>query len=912
MNYSTENNKKRKKTYKNNAVRVKNKIAVFAFRTFMVALLVGGFALAGTLAGAYIGILESAPNLGAVQELSLDYTSVLYDANGDELDRLDGGENREYATSEQIPQHVKDAFVSIEDERFYEHDGVDYKGFVRATVENISAMGDENSTLQGASTITQQLIKNKIGLKRNSIVTKLQEQHLAIKYEKDLIAQFGNNREKAKDYILELYLNIIGLGDGQNGVQAAAQHYFGKDISEVTLEEACIIAAITQNPTYNNPFRDPVKNSKRAQTALDKMLELGFITQAEYDAADLNIAYETVKNTKAAISEQPSFHSYYVDQVIEDVIKDLRTKNNWTRVEASNYVYRSGLQIYTNYDPKIQAIVDAAYMDDKWFPGGIFEVEILYTLSTRNELTNKVTHHPRQRVVVKSFDAVEAEVEKLRDKLLGPDDIIDGELIHATPQPQGAFAIIDQYTGKVAALSGGRGEKLTDRAFNRATAAERHPGSVFKVLASYVPALDMGLITPATVIDDVPYTYAAYDNYAPKNWWGSSYRGLSTVRNGIRNSMNGITVKNMYDTGVENCFNYLLNFGFSTLSPSDATLSTSLGGLTTGVTVLETAAAYAAIANGGLYIKPTLYSQVLDHDGNIILDNTPETRQVIKRTTAYLTTHMMMDVITSGTGTQARFQNVKMPIAGKTGTSTATKDLTFAGYTPYYTAAVWLGFDMPKEMNNPGNKHLEIWRHIMEEVHKDLAYREFERPTGITSATVCNVSGLLAVNGLCTHDPRGSRTRTELFAAGTEPTQPCDVHQEYEICTLSNKVAGPYCQEEFVEKRIGIVRKEPFTGTAAVEDAMYEVPKAILEGGLCDRHLTTPTIVTPEIPETSPTPGIVIPIIPTNPPDYHPTEAPTDPPMMETPPPDPTPTPGRWPTTPDPYATAEPLGPLMD
>jgi len=886
LNYSSENNRKRKQKQKIKAKRVTNKIGIYVFRTFIALILVGCFALSGTLVGAYMGILENAPKLGDVSDISLDYTTVIYDKYGNEMDRLDSGENREYATSDKIPQHVKDAFVSIEDERFYTHDGVDYQGFVRAIFENIKSIGDEDATTQGASTITQQLIKNKLQLKRNTIITKLQEQYLAIEYEKQLTETYDGDKMKAKDYILELYLNIITLGDGQYGVQAAALHYFGKDISEVTLEEACVIAAITQNPSHNNPFRDPVKNSKRAQTALDKMLELGFITQAEFDKADLNKAYETVKNAKQTNEESPSYHNYYVDQVISDAITMLSKEKNMSRTEASNYLYRAGLHIYTNYDPAIQAIVDEAYMSDQWFPANEFEVEVSYTLSTRNVLTDKVTHHPKEVRNVPTFDDVDACIESFKDKLLGPDDVIEGELVYAVPQPQGAIVIMDQYTGKVVALAGGRGEKLTGRGFNRATAAERHPGSVFKVLASYVPALDMGLITPGTVLDDVPYIYPDYANYEASNWYYTpAYRGLNTVRNGIRNSMNVITVKNMYDTGVEACFNYLLNFGFTTLEARDVTLSTALGGVTYGVTQLETAAAYAAIANGGTYIQPTLISKILDHGTNLLLEVVPETHQVIRKTTAYLATDMMKDVITSGTGGRAAFKNIRMPIAGKTGTSSDSKDLTFAGYTPYYTAAVWLGFDTPKYMRNIepySNMHLQIWSHIMEQIHQDLPYIDFERPAGITTAKICTVSGQLFVEGLCDHDPRGSTARTEIFAVGTTPTEPCSLHQKYTICVDSGKMPGAHCPANHVETRVGFVRPVAYEGDKVIQDQPYEIPKALLGSEICDIHMP---IIDPHVTipgdSANPTPT----------PTPHPTEQPqstphpsdganaTDPPM---------------------------------
>ena len=871
MDYSKDNNKRRKRRAKIKAQRVTNKVAVIAFRAFITIVIVAAFAVAGGLVGAYMGILENAPKLETVgvSDLNLNYTTVIYDGNGTEFDRLDSGENREYVTSSQIPDVVKHAFVAIEDERFYEHDGVDYRGFARAMVENVkNILEDSDAPTQGASTITQQLIKNKLNLTRNTPTTKLQEQYLAIKYEEDLAEAFGGEenggKAKAKDYILELYLNIISLGERQYGVQSAALLYFGKDIADVTLEEACIISAITQNPSANSPFRYPEKNRKRAQTALDYMLRLEFITQAQYDAADFDAAYAAVQSTKQTIAEQPSFHSYYVDQVIEDVINDLAAARGWSTKEASKYVYNAGLQIFTNLDQKIQAIVDEAYTSDDWFPADIFQVELRYTISTRNTLTNKVTHHPEVRKDIPSFEAVEAMVEELRDKYLGPDDIIDGESIYATPQPQGSFVIMDQFTGKVVAISGGRGEKLTDRSWNRATKSERQPGSVFKVLASYAPALDMGLITPGTVIDDVPYIYPDYQDYAPNNWYNYEafpYRGLNTVRNGIRNSMNVITVKNMYDTGVANIYNYLLNFGFTTLTAQDGhNLSTSLGGVTTGVTTMETAAAYAAIANGGTYIEPMLYTRVLDRNGNVVLEKTPETHTVIKQTTSYLLTSMLLDAVNSGTGGRARFADLKMPVAGKTGTTTGTKDLTFAGYTPYYTAAVWLGFDMPQEMPNNNNAtrdmHTRIWSHIMEEIHRtyELEYKDFERPSGITSAKICTVSGQLAVDGLCDHDPRGaSIVRNEIFAAGTQPTEYCTQHVQYTICTDSQKLPHENCPAESVETKVGFTRLIPFDGPEKVQDKQYEVPKGVLDNEVCDIHTHAidphgPTITDPNDP----------------------------------------------------------------
>ncbi|MDE6357772.1 MAG: hypothetical protein K2L15_04175, partial [Eubacteriales bacterium] len=479
-----------------------------------------------------------------------------------------------------------------------------------------------------------------------------------------------------------------------------------------------------------------------------------------------------------------------------------------------------------------------------------YKIDVTYNVSVINNETEKQEHFEFKQFV-KTREEGETFIANKRAEIeagLTANEKILAEKSNFSSQPQSSMVIMDYKNGYVRAIAGGRDEKLVNRGFNRATNSVRQPGSVFKVLAAFAPGIDMGVLTPATVIDDVPFTKG---NYSPRNWY-SGYRGLSTVRDAIRDSMNIVSVKAMDKVGVEDCYQYLLNFGFTTLE-NDNHLATALGGLTNGVTQLEVTAAYGAIANGGKYLEPKFYTTVLDREGNILLDaNDRESYQVIKETTAFLLTDMMKDVITSGTGTKAKFKQISMPAAGKTGTTQEVRDLTFVGYTPYYVAGIWTGYDrydktvtdMQKVLKSQ-TYHLEIWREIMEQLHQGLENVAFPVPEGIEKAVICQESGLLATD-LCSKDPRGSRARTEYFAQGTAPTEYCNVHVSAQICTESNKLAGEFCPEDLVKTRVGIVRPEPYTGSASISDQQYEVniPKHI-----CDIHLEGSMTITVE-PET--------------------------------------------------------------
>ena len=716
--------------------------SMFLTAMLMVAIMVG-FAVCGGVVGAYVGIINSIPELGIVSIKPGTYTSIIYDDAGAEVSKLHGSENREYVTLDQIPMYMQQAVIAIEDERFYEHNGVDIQGTLRAVYSTLT-----HQQMQGGSTITQQLIKNNVTkVTRNDVKSKIKEQYLALKYEKELRQAYGS-KEAAKNYILELYLNTIGLGHGYSGVKTAAEGYFGKEPSELTLAECACIAGITNNPSLYSPRTQPENNRRRQTIILNYMLAQGRITQEEYDQAINEDVYANIRKTDSANNYSSSdtvIHSYYEDALVAQISEDLQNKYNWSVEEANNVIYNGGLQIYSNLDQNIQIIVDDEYNDDSNFPYVYYSIGVDYRVSVEDSTTGEQTHSQYNKFV-RSQPEGENWVASKKAEIeagLSENQTIVAEAAYYTKQPQSAMVILDYHTGEVKAIAGGRGEKTVNRGFNRATDSARQPGSVFKVLAAYAPAVDLGKITNASTIVDEPYTTA--DGYSPKNWY-SGYRGAVNARTGIKNSMNIVAVKIMVETGIDLCYNYLLNFGFTTLE-NDNHAATALGGLTNGVTQLEVAAAYGTIANQGQYIKPCFYDRVLDHDGNVLLENTKETKQVLKSSTGYILTEMMTDTIKSGTGTKAKLGD--MPVAGKTGTTTDSKDLTFVGYTPYYVGSIWLGYDTydntVKNMSNlDQSQHIVLWQKIMSRIHENLEIKDFEMPDTVVEATVCKISGKLA------------------------------------------------------------------------------------------------------------------------------------------------------------------------
>ena len=843
MDYSRENNIKQIKSSKQHTAKTRNKLMLIIGRVLVALTLIAVFGLGGGVVGAYIGVVESAPRQPAVAIMPSIYPSIIVDQHGNEIARLTGDENREYVTLDRIPLHLQHAFVAIEDERFFSHNGVDIRGMFRALHNNLTT-----STTQGASTITQQIIKNNVReIPRNTLGTKIQEIYLAMVYERELTELLGS-REAAKNHILEVYLNTINLHHRLHGVMTAARYYFDKDVSDLTISESAVIAAITQNPSRFSPVNHPSNNRSRKLLVLDNMLRLGFITEEEhaYAVADTDV-YDRIIANERVTDQINSVHSYFIDALIQQVATDLSESLAMSRAEAFHMLYNGGLRIYATKDMEMQAIMDDAFMNDAFFPAQDFRIDIQYLATKRNTLTGRVEHLER-RETVRTWEEVEPWVDFIRDSVLRDNEYIVAERAIPIPQPQAAMVIMDWRTGFVKAISGGRGEKMLNLPLNRAVDSRRQPGSAFKTIASFAPAIDLGRAHAGTIINDAPFTF---EGYTPRNWY-SGFWGPSSLRRAMAQSMNVVSVKNMINTGIEDSFQYVLNFGFTTIvTPDDPVVrgnqvfhdmvpSLPLGGLTFGVTQLELTAAYAAIANNGMFNYPKFYSRVLDDEGRILLESIPVQRQILRPQAAYILTDMMRDVVTNGTGTTTRLRNTNIPVSGKTGTTTNTHDLTFVGYTPFLAAGIWMGYDEPDRIPS-NNHHMIIWRDVMERIHADLPFRDFEQPPGVIRAAHCSVSGMRAVPGLCEHDPRGNVVVTDLFIVGDQGDLPCDVHVRVDICIESGMRHGPNSPPHTRRSIVGV--REGFYAPGS-EAAIFTIYDFQINGPYCPHdgnYLPRPT-----------------------------------------------------------------------
>lgn len=790
MNYSQDASQRNKSQKRRRRHKKKTTIGIILLRIIIVIAIVGCFIVGGAFLGAFSGIIENAPEISTIDATPESYTSILYDSNGNEMDTLHGDENREYVKLSQIPKNLQNAAVAIEDERFYEHNGIDFKGMLRAIIVDIKT----RDFSQGASTITQQLMKNEVLTSEKKISRKLEEQYLAVNFEKELTKKLGS-KLLAKQYILELYLNTISLNHGLNGVQAAAKFYFGKDVSELTLAQCASIAGITKNPSAYSPVSHPENNVEREHTVLSKMLELGYITQSEYDQAmSENVISEIVGENQTDDNKQAS-HSYFVDSVIEALAKQLMDEKGMSKQQAYNDIYSGGLQIYTTEDTSMQKIMETSFSNNSLFPPNCNTQTAAYTITVVDNKTNEQQNIYREKIVSNQKEAEEF-AQSVKNEVLNSSNSMVLDNLTVSKSLQAAMVIMDQHNGQVKAVVGGR-EKTGDLVFNRATQAYRQPGSCFKVLAAYAPAIDKGLIMPGSGIRD---EYFEYNGWVPKNWYSTGYRGLCTVRDGIKNSMNILAAKVITMVGVDTSIDYLLNFGFTTLQTetndkgqSDRVPAIALGGLTNGVSVLELTAAYATIANGGVYNKPIFYTKVLDHDGNVLIDNTQaDSKRVLKPTTAYMLTDMMKDVIKSGTGKLARFTKINMPEAGKTGTTSDDKDLVFAGYTPYYCAGIWMGYDNPKTMVYDKSYHILLWKDVMEKIHKGLDSKDFDKPDGIVTKSFYSASD----NSSSETDYYGNSIVSDICASdysGKDVVSGNYSFKKYTVCSVTGKLAGDGC-----------------------------------------------------------------------------------------------------------------------
>ena len=798
MNYSKKGIRKKQKELHSTSGKWGRNATLLITKAFLIGIVALGVIGVSAGIGVFKGILSSATDISHIDVSPSGFSTFVYDSEGHELTKLVAADsNRIPVTMEQIPEDLAHAFVAIEDERFYEHNGIDIKGIIRAGVIAIK----NRDLSQGASTITQQLLKNNVFEGWTSETTiekikrKIQEQYLALELEKVM----------DKDKILENYMNTINLGQNTLGVQAASLRYFGKPVYELKLSECAVIAAITQNPSRYNPISHPEENEKRQKTVLSHMLEQGYITQDEYDEAIADDVYSRIQTVNEE-SEDDSVYTYFVDALTEDVLNDLVNVAGYNETQAYNLLYSGGLSIYTTQDSTIQSICDEAFSNPDNFPDDT-KWYLTYELTVEKangELENHSSemfkaHFKEEKsnfnMLYSSQEDAYAAIEAYKEAVMESGDEEIAEKISLTPQPQVSITVEDQNTGYVVAMVGGRGAKEASRTLNRATDTTRQPGSTFKVVSTYAPALDSAGMTLADIENDAPYSYA--DGRPVSNWYSSGYRGLCSLRDGIRDSLNIVTVKVLTQITPQLGYDYLLNFGFTTLVDryevdgkiySDIQQSLALGGITKGVTNEELNAAYASIANGGIYYKPTLYTKVVDHDGKVILDNSkPQSHRVIKETTAFLLTDAMEDVVTSGTGGSVNFGN--MSIAGKTGTTSDYNDVWFSGYTPYYTATTWAGYDNnAKLVGSEKNLAKVLWRAVMSKIHEELPNQSFNRPSGIVSATVCSKSGKLPISGLC-----DGTLKSEYFAEGTVPTESCDVHYSGMVCAYSMLPASDEC-----------------------------------------------------------------------------------------------------------------------
>lgn len=817
MNYGKRGVRSKQKALNSKAVKWRKKLLLSMVELALIAIV--GLGICGVSAGIglYKGILASTPSIRLGDVVASGQATVVYDCEGNEIDQyVSTNSNRLRVESlDELPDYLGKAFVAIEDKRFYQHNGIDFKGMLRAGWQFLKTGGE---SAQGASTITQQLLKNTIFTEWTSegdnkikkIKRKLQEQYLALEISKYY----------TKDQILLEYMNAINLGQNTLGVEAASKRYFGKSASDLTISEAAVIASITQNPSGYNPIRHPEDNARRRKDCLDTMLELEFITKAQYDEAiaDTDAVYERIGlyDIDYRDNTNTTSGSYFSDALYEQVLEDLINIAGYNETMAQNLLVSGGLRIESTMDPTIQAIADEEYANPDNFPESI-KWYLNYALTITDDAGEKHNYSKENmtswfkangtksfNLIFSSQDAAYEAIGAYRAAMMAELGITETEdnyeeTISMTPQPQTALVIEDQSTGYVVAMVGGRGAKEGRRTLNRAMNSKRSPGSTFKVLAAFAPALDSAGQTLATVYNDAPFNYD--DGTPVNNWYKTGYRGINNIREAIRESMNIIAVKTQTVVTPQLGYDYLLNFGFTTLTDgviigdkiySDVNQTLALGGLTDGVTPYELNAAYATIANMGTYAEPKLYTRVTDPDGNVLLDNTePYTRQVLKETTAFLLTDAMVDAVTTGTGAKARFSST-MAIAGKTGTSTKTVDAWFAGFTPYYTCTVWTGYDNNVGMStSESNISKTLWRAVMSRVHENLPSEQFSIPEGLVQVEVCKTSGKLPVAGFC-----DGNTYMEYFAEGTQPTESCDIHYEGWLCPYDNLPASPECPFE--------------------------------------------------------------------------------------------------------------------
>ena len=797
------------------------------------------------------GAIDAAPSLDILDVQPQGYASQIYDADGNLMQTLVmEGSNREEVSFDQLPDDLVNAFIAIEDSRFYEHNGIDLKGILRAAYVGITS----GRFSEGASTITQQLIKNNVlqGGYETSMADKLrrkiQEQFLAVKLEDQL---------DSKETILEYYLNTINLGGNCLGVQTAAHRYFGKNVWELTLSECTVLAATTSNPSRYNPLTHPKENAVRRKIVLEKMYEQNFITYDQKNDALDDDVYSRIQTVDNATSGSTVF-SYFTDAVYNQVCDDLQSKLGYSASQAYKLLYSGGLQIYSTMDPSIQAIVDEEINNaDNYISSTgsrLLEYSLNYALTvchadgsestyTENDLISYFQSEKKQATfanIYASKEDIYRSVREFKASLLISGDSVTNETITPILEPQESVVVMNQSNGHVAAISGGRGEKEGSLTLNRALHCHRQPGSVSMIISTFAPAIDSCGATLAS-------TYSS-GNQQVLNWWGNPYLGYNNIRQAITYSMNVIGARCLTSLVSDStAYDYLELFGLGDTSGQEISFSLANTNSSYTVTNEMLTAAFASIANDGIYQKPTYYTKVLDRHGNILLESVPSQTRIIKSSSAALLTNAMEDVISSDssyyyqygiTPTGTLCQVDSMTLAGKSGTTTSGSDVWFIGYSPYYTCGIWSGYDDSKVLSNGTEYHKTIWQKIMARIHADLDNKDFVFTDELESAKICSKSGLLAVDGVCNSSSSNACVYTEYFAPGTAPTSYCDRHYALRICTESGKSATKYCPGDSVVQRVYLHIDDSDLSSGTTTDSDYLAPSNLQS---CDIHTVDST-----------------------------------------------------------------------
>lgn len=747
-------------------------VAATTIRLSFVLALCVALVLLGAVVGIAKAFVDTAPTLDLAALDAQDKTSFIYDSQGNLITDYKGTEDRIMVSIDEIPEMLQNAFIAVEDARFYEHNGVDVKRIVGALVANFTS-----GSTQGGSTITQQLIKQTVLSSEQSYKRKLQEAYLAMELE----------TRYTKKQILESYLNTIFLGGSYYGVRVAAYGYFGKSLDQLTLRECAMLAGLTRSPNYYNPRSNfytrntegsstPDITNNRTDYVLRQMRENGLITAQQYNAA-LDRSTASVLEKSPASTDMYAY-PHYVEYAISDVVDTFLDLNGLEDTSANRYAMENklrtgGYSVYLCLDTEIQEIVEDTLANWSSYP-------------RLRDPSDKVYQS-------RNSDGTYTEIE----------------------QPQAAACVFDYRTGELKAIVGGRYKPTTRKTLNRASGMTMPVGSSIKPLTVYAPAIDLGA-SPASIAYNMPVPISGWKDSSgkdswPKNYGGGGYKGPQSFRSALRNSYNTAAAQILMTyVGVSRSVEYLHLMGIPDKNINADPFGLALG--SSGLTPVQMAVAFGTIANKGVYQQPLSFSRIVDNNGNVVVDmhQQQDRHQVFKPSTAYLVVDMLKEAVQSGTGTKAKISS--QVVAGKTGTNSDSKGVFFAGMTGWYSGSVWIGHDNYKALSSKatgGNAAAPLWQSFMEKIHKakNLDSREIIDGTpsdyNLVRVTTCGVSGQLATDA-CYNDVNGYKTITDYWSADSVPTAYCSMHKSVSVCTESGLLATDYCPSYSVETR-GIV-----------------------------------------------------------------------------------------------------------